>query len=157
MFNCSSHLRSGFPPSPQSVSAVWWRGEECAGVCSYCPLCLPALTRQGEGCMTCTVYCVWTITKTDLFLSPAKQSYMSLWFNLISMNRKGNFDILVFFNCSLNPLVTRKGFSDRFCTNFQGYFKADDLEFHLKKQKNYFFIFNDMNFFKFLVNLMMYF
>ena len=31
---------------------------------------------------------------------------------------------------SINPLVTRKAFSDRFCSNFQRFLKAAHLEFH---------------------------
>ena len=67
-------------------------------------------------------------------------------------SRNAKYVYLVF-----NPLVTRKAFSDRFCSNFQGYFKADQLEFHFFNFFKIFIFLMILNFIKFLVNLMMYF
>ena len=52
------------------------------------------------------------------------------------------------FLCCIIPFVTRKAFSDRFCSNFQGYFKADHLEFNFFNFFFKFYIFNDIKFYK---------
>ena len=65
-------------------------------------------------------------------------------------------DIMVFC-VTIIPLVTRKAFSDRFRSNFQGIFKADHQEFHFFKFFLNLIFLMLLNFIKFLVNLMMYF